>query len=158
MTRTQAFLLGVLLALLSPIAASAADGAYLPEAGTQAASRTTEVYLLCDGDHTATNCAEFDLRAVSSNQRRPVPDYIQFAIYRQSTNCTPTVSIVGRAVPTATAGATQVDHTIQALLGTGTSSVAPGVPPSFRVYLATITADADCTDLEVIVYLTYLKS
>jgi hypothetical protein len=60
-------------------------------------------------------------------------------------------------MPTATGGATQVDHQIQALLGTGTSSFTPAVTPTFRVYYATVSADADCTDLEVVMYLHYPK-
>ena len=150
-----------LLFLALALPAYAADGDYLGDASLQAGAHTTEAYLLCDGDHTATDCAEMDLRNIrhpTATQRRGVPDLIQFSIYRQSASCTPTVTITGRAVPTATAGATQVDHSIlPAMLGTATSSMSPAVVPNFRVYFATVTADAQCTDLEVIAYLTYFN-
>jgi hypothetical protein len=155
------FLLSLTLTLLCVASAQAADGDKSSGASWTDADGlySVQAYLLCDGDHTAAAaCAELDLaNIIRSNKGLGAPDTIQFLIYRQSTNCTPTVTIQGRAVPTATAGATQVDHTIQALLGTGTSSYTPAQPTLFRVYLATVSSDADCSDLEVLALLHYKK-
>lgn len=150
----------LLLCTTSAVATEGArvDGTAGANANWSSPGRIVEAYYLCDGDHTAAAaCAEFNLASVLAANQRVLgsPDAIQFYIYRQSANCTPTVTIIGRAVPTATAGATQVDHTIQALLGTGTSSFAPALTPLFPVYYATVSNDADCTDLEVVVALHY---
>jgi hypothetical protein len=141
--------------LLAPLSALAAEGLDAPDAGYSTAWSTVEAYYLCDGNHAASqNCAEFDMKNING-QKRGAPATIQFLIYRQSAACTPTVTVFGRATPTATGGGTQVDHNIQALVAAGTSSYSTGVPTLFRVYYATVSADADCTDLEVLMLLHY---
>jgi hypothetical protein len=156
------FLIGLVALFLLPAHASATEGAIASGASWVSADGrySVQAYYLCDGDHTAAAaCAELDLANIIRTDRGlGAPDTIQFLIYRQSTNCTPTVTVQGRAVPTATAGATQVDHTVQALLGTGTSSYTPAQPTLFRVYRATVSNDADCTDLEVLALLHYTNS
>lgn len=149
----------ILLALLFAFAAFpafATEGGRAADASWVAQGvASVQAYYLCDGSHAASeNCAEFNMSTVTGGSLG-APDTIQFVIYRQTAACTPTVTIQGRAVPTATAGATQVDHTIQALLGTGTSSYALAVPSLFQVYLATVSADADCADLEVLLLFHY---
>ena len=146
--------LGVLLWAL-PNFAFAAEGDYVSAASLQSAWGTTEVYLLCDGDHNnQEECAEFNLKAVGSNQKRTAPATVQFLIHYQATNCTPTVTVKGIM---ATAATGVVEHSIVALLGTGTSSYAPAVPTLFPIYMAEVGLDADCTDLEVYIILNYPK-
>jgi len=127
---------------------------------------STPAFYLCDGDHTAAApCAEIDLRSLAGNTKQ-APSTIQFGVVRASTNCTPTVTIYGRFITTAlaeTAGMDGTDHEIIALevlpgiTGTGTSSMSPAVPTLFRVYYATVSSDADCADLEIVVLLHNAK-
>lgn len=156
--RALSLLLGVLLALL-PFNALAAEGGSAADASWSTANSIVRSFYLCDGSHAASeNCAEFDLNSVGTQsppQKLGAPETIQFILYRQATNCTPTVSVYGRAVPTATAGATQVDHLIVQLSSAGTSSFSTSVPTLFRAFYATVSADADCTDLEVLINFHY---
>ena len=148
----------VLLALLLAAPAFATEGGIADAASWSANGVTVKAFYLCDGSHAAANaCGELDLASISDANGGDLgaPETIQFVIYRQTASCTPTVTVYGRVVPTATAGATQVDHLIFALLGTGTSSYSPAVPTLFRTYLATVSSDADCADLEVVGLLRY---
>lgn len=148
----------VLLALLLAAPAFATEGGIADAASWSANGVTVKAFYLCDGSHASSeNCGELRLDNITDANGGDLaaPDTIQFVIYRQTASCTPTVTVKGRAVDTTTAGSTQVDHTIQALLGTGTSSYALAVPSLFKVYFATVSADADCADLEVLLLLHY---
>lgn len=146
-------LVGALVAL--PAASFATEGGLFTSWSTS--GRTTEVYYLCDGNHAASEpCTAFDLRALPSStptQKRSPPTEIQFVLHRQAAACTPTVTVVGQMA--SGTDALRVDHTIQALLGAATSSYTPPIVPLFPVYSATVSADAQCTDLEVLIVLHY---
>lgn len=156
----------VLLALLLAMPVGAADGDFIAShvgkiPGEEMAIET----FLCDGDKSATSCAEIDLLAIqaSANSTASTLGWPSRMVYslRATTDC-PLVSIELRGRDTAGAS---VEHTLMtagthgatALTGAGVSAV-QFERPAFRYVVGIVTPGAGCTgspDVEVILRTFY---
>ena len=138
----------VLLALfLVPVASWAADG----DCSAPYRSGEWEVVecFLCDGDHSATDCAEFDLEA----EAQGVPAY-WVADLAATTGCSGAPSVAVRGL-SAQLG---VPHVYADLTTAGTSSVVVEGPRHRHLDAdVDITTSAGCSDLEVLLRLFYRR-
>lgn len=128
----------VLLALLLAVPAFSADGDIV---SSKTQGRMKEVqFRLCDGDHSATDCAELD--TIEDLPDGP-PDWIVYSLV-STTGCSgaPSVSVRGLA------SAAGVPFVYASLTTAGTSAVKV-CGPRHRFHDATVSGATDCTDLEI---------
>ena len=153
--RRAAFLLAALLA--GATAASAQDSTCTSSYGS-GAWLVRECYI-CDGDHTATDCAEFDL---NTEAPEGLPEYMVFDLVN---SCGGTVSVDVRGLATQLG----IPYVYGTLTGAGVSSIRVGNPYNPNNYLdlirhrhidadVDITTSAACTDLELVVRLMYPRT
>jgi hypothetical protein len=148
------FIIGLVLAVLIPFAASAADGVgcndlqAAPPNESQGIRYRPQCFKACD-THTADGtCAEIDLFALGG-----YPDEIVFSMYRDTTcGASWEVALEGRWI-----AGDATTHTIGTLTDTTTEVVisidAGAAPPRFIV--PTITSGSACTDLTILAWLLY---
>jgi len=106
--------------------------------------------LLCDGDHSATDCMEMDLHQVAGG----LPSYLVFDLSRV-TGCSGAPAVDARGLDRPLG----VPFVYSTLTIAGTSSVRVD-PLRHRFLDADVDAatSADCTDLEVVVRLYYQRA
>lgn len=105
-----------------------------------------EEILLCDGDHSATDCEEFDLHTEGN---AGLPWHIQFDLSR-TTGCAGAVTVQVRGLATPLGN----PSIIGTLSVAGTSSV-PLATGTFRSVDGVVGTAAGCTDLEVLMRMWY---
>lgn len=140
-------LLALALALLPyPTVGWAEDGGLV--ASYSSGAWSVEERFLCDGDHTAIDCAEIDLHSETSGG---LPEHAQLDLSR-TTGCAGAVTVAVRGLPDILG----LPGTIGTISLAGTSSLP--LPSTFRYVDGVPGTAAGCTDLEVILRLFYPPS
>lgn len=132
-----------LILLLAPLLL-AADGDVVSTIDWRSVERM-RVVRLCDGDHSATDCAELDLQDADYG----LPRYMVASLTR-TTDCSGAPSVTVRGLVDAAGAAVEY----AALTTAGTSAVVVN-PLRHRFVDGTVTGGTDCTDLEVQLRLFY---